>query len=349
VFGKYQKRWDQLNRNRGNHILLDAIFVQSLIRHFASDQALLGVCGDDGTQGMVILDRVRRGFWQTFQPSQGPLGLILLPDGSDVEGQMGDLMRSLPGYSLGLSVLQQDPEFTAFAHVKDSRTAELCDYAATSGMRLSGSFDEFWKGTGRYFVDDLRRQARRLEEKGFRIDFKAERDPRRVAACIHDYARLEMSGWKGRDGSAVTAEGPQGLFYREVLENFCREGEGIIYQLLFNGDVVASDLCLERDGMTVVLKIAYDESLQGISPGKFLHREMLKRLFEQPKAQVLEWYGRVNEWQRKLGSIPRMMFHVNFYRNEWVPMARDLAKRARGLIRQDNHENRNSPSGPTVG
>ena len=53
----------------------------------------------------------------------------------------------------------------------------------------------------------------------------------------------------------------------------------------------------------VVLKIAYDENLQGISPGKFIHREILKRLFQEGKTRTLEWYGRVHEWQKKLGSV----------------------------------------------
>jgi hypothetical protein len=177
------------------------------------------------------------------------------------------------------------------------------------------------------------------------MEFEAERDPRRVAECIRDYAGLEASGWKGKEGSAVTAEGPQGLFYKDILEQFCSRGEGVIYRLTFNGNVVASDLCLERDGMTVVLKIAYDENLKGISPGKFLHREILKILFEEKKARTLEWYGRVNEWQQKLGSTPRTMFHLNFYRHDWVPITRQMMKRARKLINQNSNEGRNSTSG----
>ena len=128
------------------------------------------------------------------------------------------------------------------------------------------------------------------------------------------------------------------MFYTDVLEKFCSRGEGVIYRLLFNGEVVASDLCLERDGMTVVLKIAYDENLQGISPGKFIHREILKLLFEEGKTRTLEWYGRIHEWQRKMGSTPRTMYHLNFYRHEWVFAARHLIKQAHGLINRSTGE-----------
>ena len=331
-FDKYREKWDEINKKCGNHILLDSVFVSSLIRHFASDQTLLGISTDAIYPGMSILDRSRPGFWQTFQPSQEPLGLIVLGNSDGVRKQIATLIGDLPGYCVGLSVTQQDPDFTLFANLNDSPTVESCDYAATSRIVLSGTFEEFWKRTGRYFVDDLRRQTRRLEEKGIRINFQAERDPGRVAECIRDYAKLEESGWKAREGTAVTGEGKQGLFYRDVLEKFCSRGEGVVYRITFNGAVVASDLCLERDGMVVVLKIAYDENLQGISPGKFIHREILKRLFEEGKTRTLEWYGRVHEWQKKLGSSARTMFHLNFYRNAWVPVARDLIKATRGTL-----------------
>jgi hypothetical protein len=329
TFDDHRERWDEINKRCGNHILLDSAFVSSLIRHFASSETLLGISEDGGKPGMVILEKVRLGFWQTFQPSQGPLGLILVGNDNGVQKQIATLMADIPGYCVGFSVTQQDPDFTAFGNLDHSPTTEYRDYAETSRIILAGDFGEFWKQTGRYFVDDLRRQTRRLEEKGIHMDFLAERDPGNVAECIRDYAKLEESGWKGREGTAVTAEGPQGLFYKELLEKFCSRGEGVIYRLSFNGSVVASDLCLERNGMTVVLKIAYDENLQGISPGKFIHREILKLLFEEGKTRALEWYGRIHEWQRRLGSSARTMFHVNFYRNAWVPVARRLIKETR--------------------
>jgi len=332
AFDKYRERWDTINDSRGNHILLDSVFVGSLIRHFASAETLLGISEDDRKPGMIILHKVRPGFWQTFQPSQGPLGLILLGDSNGAETQVADLIRSLPGYSLGLSVLQQDPDSTVFANLNRSLRVESSDYITTSRLTVTGGFGDYWKGTGRYFVDDLRRQTRRLEEQGIRMEFEAVRDPVRVAECIRDYSRLEGTGWKGREGTAVTVENRQGLFYREIMENFCRSGEGVIYRLVFNGKVVASDLCLERDGMTVVLKIAYDENLQGISPGKFIHREILKCLFGDGKSKVLEWYGRIHEWQTKLGSTPRTMFHLNFYRHEWVPAARRMIKTTKDIF-----------------
>jgi hypothetical protein len=335
AFERYRERWDEINRIQGNHVLLDSDFVAPLVRYFAGAKTILGICEDRKRPAMTLIEPVRVGFWRTFQPAQGPLGSILFAQQTDIEQQLVGLMRSLPRYPLGFSIMQQDPDFTACGNVLSSPRFEPVHYITTSRIVVDGGFEDYWESRGRYFVDDLRRQTRRLEERGIQMEFVSERDPGRVAEYIRDYARLEATGWKGREGTSVTADNQQGLFYRDVMENFCRRNEGVIYRLLFNGKVVASDLCLERQGMTIVLKIAYDESIKGISAGKFIHREILKEIFSAGKTKSFEWYGRIHEWQEKLGSVPRTMFHLNIYRNELVPLARHFIKTTRQIFHRN--------------
>jgi hypothetical protein len=325
-FDQHRSTWDDLNRARGNHILLDSIFVGGLIRHFGSKDTLLGVADDDRNPGMVIAENLRSGFWQTFQPSQGPLGLILLRNKEGVESQIARLISSLPGYPLEFSVMQQDPDSSVFRNLGGYQAVETLDYINTSRIDVSGSFEDYWKARGRYYIDDLRRQTRRLQEQGIEMEFVTDRDPSRMGECVRDYGRLEAVGWKGEEGTAVTAENRQGLFYREVLESFSEKGEAVVYRLMFNGKTVASDLCLKRNRMLVVLKIAYDETSKGFSPGKFIHREILRNLFAEGNISTLEWYGRVHDWQTRLGSTTRTMFHVNFYRRRWVSTTRRYVK-----------------------
>jgi len=330
AFPRYEGLWNEINRAQGNHILLDSQFVGALVRHFASEQTLLGI-SDNSSPSLVIVDRSRNGFWQTFQPAQSPLGLILISDGKTVIEQIESLIRELPGYALGFAVLQQDPDFSAFYDLSVTPKMDTIDYVKTSRITLQGCFKQYWQRLGRYYVDDLRRQDRRLSERGVELKLVIQRNEENVNDCIREHGRLEETGWKGKQGTAITADNRQGMFYREILQAFCTQEEGVIYQLLFNGKIVASDLCLERNGMLIVLKIAYDESLKGLSPGKLLHREMLQSLFNAGNIKVLEWYGRLHDWQIKLGSEPRTMYHLNFYRYRWVAVARRHVKTALGL------------------
>ena len=320
-FDEYRENWDEINKRCDNHILLDSVFVGLLIRHFASDQTLLGVLNRENHRGLVLLESVRQGFWQTFQPSQAPLGLILLHSRENIAGQIHGLIRRLPGYALGLAVLQQDPDLTYFGDV-DRGEFERLDYITTSRLRLKGTFEEYWKTRSHNLVHNLSRQRRRFAEQKVRLELFANRRPESVEDEIREYGRLEGAGWKAKDGTAITAENPQGVFYRQMLEHFCKRNEGIIYRLNMNGTPIASALCVERNGTLVVLKITYDESLPRCSPGLLLHEDMLKLLFAEKRVNVVEYYGRYSDWHRKWTNETRTMYHLNMYRYRWVAAAR---------------------------
>jgi hypothetical protein len=331
IFGTYRTRWDAINRARGNHPLLDSKFVEPLVQHFASEGTLLGVLEDRHDPAMVLVDRVRPGFWQTFQPSQAPIGLVLLGADAAAE-QVGRLMRDLPGLTLGVSLMQQDPEYPTGGVPAPSPTVETVEYISIPRITLRGSFEDYWRSRGRDLVQNLTRRRRRLVERGVRLELIVQPKPEGVGACIDEYGILETAGWKGREGTAVASDNVQGRFYREILENFCRDGEGAIYHLSMDGRVVASDLCVQRNGMLIVLKTAYDEDEKSFSPGLLLHEEMLRDAFASGTVRVLEFYGRVREWHTKWTDEIRTMYHINVYRRPAIARARRAVKWCRGRL-----------------
>ena len=163
------------------------------------------------------------------------------------------------------------------------------------------------------------------------LELVTDRSAEAVAGAIHEYGLLESTGWKGEEGSAVAADNVQGRFYREMLEDFCSRGEAVIYRLRLNGKTVASDLCLERDGTLVILKTAYDESVQGLSLGLLLHQEIFQSVFDEGKIRVIEFYGRLRDWHTKWTNEIRTMYHINFYRAGWVAKARTFLKASTDL------------------
>src|SRR5262249_33992872 len=173
------------------------------------------------------------------------------------------------------------------------------------------------------------RQNRRIKEQGRRLELIAERDPLQVAACVREYGRLESSGWKGKEGTAVSEDNAQGRFYRDIFEDFCRTGEAVIFQLHLDGKVVASDLCLVRDGMVVVLKTAYDETTERLSPALLMRREIIKHFFEAGNINVVEFYGKVRDWHLQWTSETRMMYHINLLRNVQVARTRKILEHLR--------------------
>jgi hypothetical protein len=271
---------------------------------------------------MVLVEKSGKGFWQTFQPSQGPLGLILLGSQGDVVDRVRELMRCLPWYALGFAVLQQDPDFTVFKPLNHCTGVEILEYVQTARLSLQGTFEEYWQSRSKNLRHNLDRQRRLLAKQGMKLELMTTRGASRVAQCLQEYGRLEGAGWKAEQKTAITADNSQGAFYRHILENFCSQGEGVIYQLLLNDKTIACDLCLERNGMLVVLKTTYDESLNGISPALLMRQDIIQELFSEKKIKVVEFYGRVLDWHTKWTKEIRNMYHINFFRHSWIYKAR---------------------------
>jgi CelD/BcsL family acetyltransferase involved in cellulose biosynthesis len=326
-FDRHREVWDRVNREQHGHILLDSRFVAPLIRHFASSDTRLCVSETPAGPNLLLLRPGRHGSWETFQPSQAPLGLVLFAVPANAVRDARRVLRDLPGWATALAVLRQDPDLSPFVELRSFRAVEEVEYIQTARLSLDGSYDEYWKARGRNLKHNLARQRRRLENKQVRLELAEDRSPEAIARRIEEFGGLEESGWKGREGSAVTATNRQGRFYREMLEEFCASGEAVVYRLLLDGRTAACDLCLERNGTLFILKTAYDESVKKLSCGLLLHQEIVRALYRQKRVTTIEFYGQVRDWHEKFTKDIRTMYHVNVYRNAVVRRIRVLLKR----------------------
>jgi hypothetical protein len=121
----------------------------------------------------------------------------------------------------------------------------------------------------------------------------------------------------------------QGRFYRDLFEQFSVLGETVIFQLLVDGRVAATDLCLFRNGMLVVLKTAYDESLNQLSAALLMREDIVRQAYAEGQCRAIEFYGRAHEWHTKWTSDFRPIYHINCHRNTIVSRMKTLIRRAR--------------------
>ena len=324
---EWRKDWDTLNQSRHNHVLLDSAFIAPLVKHFGGGQVWVARSASSQRPGMVLLTRNGKMGWETFQPAQAPIGLIVLGQRDETGGCLRQLLRELPGYCVQLGIRQQDPACSDFPPLTGYSDMELVEYIRTARLSLAGTFEEYWQSRGRNLRHNMARRRRRLTEQGYTLELLAHRTPEKVAECIGEYGRLETQGWKAEGGTAVAKDNAQGRYYREIFEAFCARGEAVIYQLLLNGKIAASDLCLQRAGMLVVLKTTYDEQLEDFSPGFLMREEIMKRLHAENQVRVVEFYGRLREWHTRWTDDIRQMYHLNCYRHNWVPGIKRLLKK----------------------
>ena len=322
-FARHAGDWSRLHATLPAHhasSLLAAAFVAPLIEAFGRGDELLACLRERGRiRAMAIVRPSRRGAWSTFQPAQAPVGLWLQEEGLDTAAAARSLLGALPGFPLLLALTQMDP-FLA-PRPQESLVTRTLDYIDTARVTLAGSFEDYWNARGKNLRGNLKKQRARLEREGVATRMVVERAPAAMAQAVSDYGRLETTGWKGSEGTAVSSGNAQGRYYRAMLEGMAANGAASVYRYYFGEQLVAMDLCVEDGDSLVVLKTAYDESVpSNLSPTLLMREEATRSLFEEGRFSRLEFYGRVMEWHTRWTEEVRTMYHVNYYR--WPGLAR---------------------------
>jgi CelD/BcsL family acetyltransferase involved in cellulose biosynthesis len=126
-------------------------------------------------------------------------------------------------------------------------------------------------------LKELRRQRRRLEEKGA-VTFVSAHEPAAIAPALADYLMLEASGWKGRAGTAARQSADVLHFVQSAIAALAAE-QRVRIDRLTRGDMpLAAAITLRAGDRAWFWKIAYDEAHASASPGVQLTLDLTKQL-----------------------------------------------------------------------
>lgn len=330
AFLPYTAAWDALQARVTRLPFLESAFLLPLLASFGSGRERLALLGDPkAPRAAAIVTPAGSGQWTTFQPSQLPLGAWISPAGEALEPLAAGLLRALPFPALALSLTQIDSLF--HPRTADGARWRGQDYIETAWVDLTGDFETYWEARGKNLRQNLRKQQKKLDTAGTVTRLECLTRPEDVAQALTHYGRLEASGWKGQEGTAIAPGHPQYEFYRAMLEAFARDGRSRIYQYWFDDAVVAMDLCIESGGQIVILKTAYDEAHKAVSPSTLMRQHQFQQLFDAAAAggpiRRIEFYGKVMEWHTRWTADARAVYHGTLYRWGWLPA---LKKRLRG-------------------
>ncbi len=322
-FADFSSQWDALVRSRPGTPFLESAFLQPMVANFGTGDEKLCLRHSSGQLcAAAIVQRERKGMWQTFQPSQLPLGAWVCEGKDDLVSACSALLRHLPGLSMGFGVTQLDSRIQP--RPIDGPSVRTHDYIQTAWVDVEGSFDAYWEARGKNLRQNTRKQRNKLQAEGVQTRLECITAAQDVAKAIEDYGVLESAGWKAADGTAVHADNAQGRFYQKMFENFCAMGRGRIYRYWFGEKVVAMDLCIHDDTAIVILKTAYDESYKVVSPSTLMRQDEFQQLFEEQKFKRIEFYGKVMEWHTRWTDQTRSIYHANTYRHAVVLRLLDL-------------------------
>lgn len=316
-FANFASQWDGLVRSRPGTPFLETAFLQPLIDNFASgEEQLCLYYANDQLRAAAIIHRARKGMWQTFQPSQLPLGAWISDSSVDLASSCSELMPLLPGLTLGIGVTQLDPQI----QIRPENTPKVRtqDYIQTAWVDVEDGFEAYWETRGKNLKQNTRKQRNKLQAEGTETRIECLKNPEDMQDAIANYGNLESAGWKTADGTAIHPDNAQGKFYQGMLENFCRLGQARIYRYWFGDKVVAMDLCIHDEKVIVILKTTYDESYKTVSPSTLMRQAEFQQLFDEHKFERIEFYGKVMEWHTRWTEKTRTLYHANVYRHALI-------------------------------
>ena len=330
--------WDRLQTATTRTPFLQSAFLLPLLATFGQGGELLALGRAHGQLRAAALLRPKGyGQWETFQPSQLPLGAWVGHGDDDIAAAAHSLLPRLPGLALTLGLTQIDPHL--LPRPPDSAAQQSLDYVATAHVPVQGPFDAYWEARGKNLRQNTKKQRNKLLAEGTTTQLECLTRPDEMAAALLDYGQLESAGWKAGTGTAVAPDNAQGRFYRAMLEGFAAQGHARIYRYRFGDKVVATDLCIDNGSVIVILKTAYDESYRTISPSILMRQEEFAALFDGAgsgpsegserieRIERIEFYGKVMEWHTRWTDLQRTLYHLNVYR--WPLLQRLHALRQR--------------------
>jgi len=322
AFPGLSAEWDELARKVGDLPFLESLFLRPLLATFGNGGERIALARRNGALvAAAILEPKGFAQWQTFQPSQLPLGAWLALPAESTDALTTSLFSALPGFCLSLGVTQLDPHFVA----RPDGVANLrsLDYIDTAWVTVQGAFAEYWNQRGKNLRANVKKQKTKLAADGIEAQFDVLTRVEDVANAINDYGRLEASGWKAETGTAVSEGNAQVQFYRSMMEAFCSAGRGQIWRYRFGDSVVAMDLCISAGDTLVILKTAFDAAHKSVSPATLMHHDAFSAVFDAQQIRRIEFYGRVMEWHTRWTTESRTLFHVTAFRWSTLHRLRD--------------------------
>ena len=125
----------------------------------------------------------------------------------------------------------------------------------------------------------LRRDMRRLETHGT-VQFRIETDDG-DQRLLQEFLRLEQSGWKGADETALASRPDHAQFCCSWVKSLAENGKAIFAELTVDGRPVAMSLNALSCDRLFAFKIGWDSEFADCSPGVLSELLLLQALSEQ--------------------------------------------------------------------
>ncbi|HEX2096861.1 MAG TPA: GNAT family N-acetyltransferase [Solirubrobacterales bacterium] len=178
-------------------------------------------------------------------------------------------------------------------------------------VETSGSFEDWRKRSKPRWGAPLERFRRKMGRDYEAVTSIVEA-PADLDAELEEGFRVEASGWKGEQGTAILSAPETHAFYLAVARAFHARDELRLSRIVLDGRTAAFDLCLLHGGRLYLLKTGFDESFRRLAPGLVMRLSIVERCFELG-LDAHELLGDDSEWKRKFATGERRHLELRAY------------------------------------
>lgn len=257
-------------------------------------------------------------------------------------------LRYLPDGTIALTELRQA--------LSDRRLR--CDVKQATRnpwIALDSSWETYYSSRSRRLKKATNLASNRLSKAGdieLRWLRPGEGDAAEVDHRVDQITAISARSWKTRTGNSLDNAGPQ-AFVRRLSQHAHRMNCLSVWILALNKVPIAMELQLIDDGCVFALRSDFDAAYESISPGSYLNRHMLVKLFGTGLRRYLMGPGEniyKYRWADESDAVSTMTIYGHSIGGRWLA-ARELAlkpaaRRIRDLLRRTRSRESPEPSNP---
>ena len=170
-------------------------------------------------------------------------------------------------------------------------------------LELAGTWESYWARLSAKFRSNVRNRLTRLKQVG-EPALEMLSDKAAIADAFDDLCRLEASGWKDKEGTAIASDPAVQKFYTLLAQRASDRGWLRLLFLTVGGRRIAVSYSAVYDDRLFLLKTGHDREFHACSPFKLLAYLAAQEAYARGLREI-DFLGDTELWKQEWTSTVR--------------------------------------------
>ncbi len=178
----------------------------------------------------------------------------------------------------------------------------------------AGDYATWFAGLNGKFRRELRRQARRLEERAT-VQYQLRNTSRSASGNLKRFMAVENSGWKGQKQTSIETLSGEPPLYRAAAEHFTARNWMEWNFLEADGQTIAGQYAVRLNRTLFLWKVGYREDYANCAPSHLLFDRVVENACHAGDVDTINFMAR-RTWLRVWNVTPYPLYNLLVYPRE---------------------------------